>query len=389
MNINRALNIAASLVTLLAFFTTGNAAMLFATVAVLAFLLLGGPVVRAVEARTDFAFELRPSCEVGQDLSLAITVARPAVFRGSIELVFECRNVFTGTVSRVPVTLSPASGAVERFELPLDTAHVGRISVELVSARVVDVFGFSIAPAHDAALSASYIVYPAISDIEAVARRAYRAATSGLVFDRYRPGQDLSEVFELRDYRDGDSMRRVHWKLSARFEELMVRVPSHPADFDLALGFALHGREAELDGRAAVINAAAAMLGTVSRALLKRSIGHCVVYRNGSALAVDQVESELGFENMLDGVLATTLPADVEREARAFASMQRVHGITKLVLVTDTIQEPLFEELDALCELTVIYVGGEGGLSVDDSGGYVLVRLSAEAAASRVKSLEL
>lgn len=389
MTTNRALNIAASLVAVLAYVVTGNPTMLFAALAVLCFLLLGGPIVRALEARTDIAFELKPSCEVGQELALDITVTRPLVFRGSIELVFECRNVFLDTVSRVPVTLSPAPGARERFSLPLDTSRVGRVVVELVSARTVDVFGFSSASLRTAELSASYTVYPLVTDIETVTRRAYRASSSGLVFDHHKKGQDLSEVFELRDYRDGDSMRQVHWKLSARFGDLMVREPSHPADFDLAVGLSLHRGDIDRVGRLDVINAAAAMFATVSRAFLRRSVGHCVIFRNGSVLEVDPVESELGFNDMLDASLATTLPAEVEREAHTFASAQRRHGITKLVLVTDTIWEPLFEELDALCELTVIYLGGEGALTVDDSGGYVLVRLSAEAMVSNVKSLEL
>lgn len=389
MNTNRVLNIVASLAALLAFFLTGNPVMLFATFAVLFFLLLGGPLVRALERRSGIAFDLRPSCEVGGDLSLSISLRRPPVFRSSVELVFECRNVFLDTAVRLPVTLSPAPGAIERFELPLDTSRVGRVSVELVSAQVFDVFGFSSALLDSAEFSASYTVYPVISDIETVARRAWRSAQDGLVFDRYKKGQDLSEVFELRGYRDGDPLRRIHWKLSARFDGLMVREPSHPADFDLGLGLMAHGRDAELEERGAVINAVAGMLGTVSRALLKRSLGHCVVYRNGSVLEVDPVDSELGFERAVDAVLGTTLPVDAQREARAFAEVQRLHGISKLVLVTDSVQEPLFAELAALCELTVIFLGAEGDLSVDDSDGYTLIRLSAEALSSRVKSLEV
>lgn len=389
VNTNRALNIAASLAALLAFLLTGNPVMLFATFAVLFFLLLGAPLVRTLEQRSGIAFDLKPSCEVGGDLSLSISLRRPPVFRSSVELVFECRNVFLDTTVRVPVTLSPAPGVLERFELPLDTSRVGRVSVELVSAQFLDVFGFSSVALGDAEFSASYTVYPAISDIETVARRAWRSAQDGLVFDRYKKGQDLSEVFELRDYHDGDPLRRIHWKLSARFDELMVREPSHPADFDLALGLMIHGRDAELERRGAVVNAAAGMLGTVSRSLLRRSLGHCIVYRNGSALEVDPVESELGFEHALDAVLGTTLPLDVQREARDFTEVQRSHGISKLVLVTDTVQEPLFEGVAALCELTVIFLGTEGGPTVDDSDGYTLIRLSTEALASRVKSLEV
>lgn len=389
MSIDRGFNIIAALVALFAYVVTGNPVMLLAAVAVLGFVVLGSPIVRALERRTDISFDLKPSCEVGRELPLEITVARPMIFRGSIELVLECRNVLLGSVEQVPVTLSPATGDVERFELALDTSRVGRVTVELLSARVVDVFGFSSVPAYGARLSVSYVVYPAILDIEAVTHRGYRAATSGLVFDHHKKGQDLSEVFELREYRDGDPMRRVHWKLSARFGEPMVREPSHPADFDLAIGLSIAGRDTGADGNGVVANTAASVFASVSRALLKRSVGHCAVYRNGSVLEVDPVESALGFDDMLDGMLGTTLPAGVEREVHPFASVQRRYGITKLVLVTDTVQEDLFGELNVLCDLTVIFVGGEEGFSVDDSDGYTLIRLSGEAAVSRVKSLEL
>ena len=389
MRRNKIVNIAASLTALLGFIVTGDSALLFAALAVLSFLLLCGPLVRALGARTELAFSLKPSCRVGQELSLDITVTRPPLLRGSIELVFECRNVFLDRTVRVPVTLSPAEGRPEHFELPLDTTRVGRVSVELVAARTLDVFGFSDCPLRAAELAASYTVYPDVVEIEAVANRANRAATSGFVFDPHRKGQDLSEVFELREYRDGDSMRQVHWKLSARFEDLMVREPSHPADFDLAVGFAAHGRGTEREDRAQVVNASVSMLATVCRALLRRSLGHSVVYRHGDVLEMEAVDSQLGLEDMLDSVLATALPVDATSDAKTFAALQRRHGITKTVLVTDAVQESFFGELAALCELTVIYLGTEGGLSVDESEGYTLVRLSVEAASSRVKSLEL
>ena len=35
--------------------------------------------------------------------------------------------------------------------------------------------------------------------------------------------EDLSSIHEIRDWRDGDAMRRVHWKLTARMGTLMVK----------------------------------------------------------------------------------------------------------------------------------------------------------------------
>lgn len=41
-----------------------------------------------------------------------------------------------------------------------------------------------------------------------------------------RPGQRLGEEYELRSYRPGDPIRSVHWKLSSKRDELIVRESS-------------------------------------------------------------------------------------------------------------------------------------------------------------------
>lgn len=41
-----------------------------------------------------------------------------------------------------------------------------------------------------------------------------------------RTGQQLGEEYELRDYRPGDPIRSVHWKLSSKREDLIVRESS-------------------------------------------------------------------------------------------------------------------------------------------------------------------
>ncbi len=44
-----------------------------------------------------------------------------------------------------------------------------------------------------------------------------------------RPSSGVSESYELRDYRPGDSMRDIHWKLTAKTDRLIVREPQEPA----------------------------------------------------------------------------------------------------------------------------------------------------------------
>lgn len=47
-------------------------------------------------------------------------------------------------------------------------------------------------------------------------------------YDEDRPGKDSSEVFGVREFHDGDKLQRIHWKLSARMDELMVKEDSLP-----------------------------------------------------------------------------------------------------------------------------------------------------------------
>ena len=47
-------------------------------------------------------------------------------------------------------------------------------------------------------------------------------------YDEFRPGYDPSETFDVRKFREGDKLQSVHWKLSAKSDELMVRENSLP-----------------------------------------------------------------------------------------------------------------------------------------------------------------
>lgn len=47
-------------------------------------------------------------------------------------------------------------------------------------------------------------------------------------YDDFHPGQDQSEIFDVREFRAGDRMQSIEWKLSAKQEELYVREGSFP-----------------------------------------------------------------------------------------------------------------------------------------------------------------
>ena len=54
---------------------------------------------------------------------------------------------------------------------------------------------------------------------------AYGEAES---YDDFQPGTDVSQIFDVREYRPGDRLQRIHWKLSAKSDGLLVREDSQP-----------------------------------------------------------------------------------------------------------------------------------------------------------------
>jgi hypothetical protein len=58
-------------------------------------------------------------------------------------------------------------------------------------------------------------------------------------------GNDPSEIIEIRDYRDGDQHARIHWKLSAKYNQLMVKDFGDPISYDVLMMFDLNGTSNE------------------------------------------------------------------------------------------------------------------------------------------------
>ena len=43
-----------------------------------------------------------------------------------------------------------------------------------------------------------------------------------------RSGDDNTEIYEIREYRNGDRMQKVHWKVSAKQDDLYIKEYSYP-----------------------------------------------------------------------------------------------------------------------------------------------------------------
>lgn len=113
------------------------------------------------------------------------------------------------------------------------------------------------------------------------------------------------EDYDLRDYRPGDPLRSVHWKLSSKRDELVVRETLEPRQTTLVLTYDHFGAPAALDQTFA-------RLCTLSWALLERGRPHHIQWASPTGGGVEGrlVDSERALLACLE--LAFSRPAPAE-----------------------------------------------------------------------------
>lgn len=110
----------------------------------------------------------------------------------------------------------------------------GYVTVEAKTIRIYDVLGIFSRKYKKKKIPLEVVVLPAVRemfiDLETV---PYIEADESDIFSKDRAGNDVSELFGIRPFMDGDSLNKVHWNLSARTGETMVREFSMPVESNL------------------------------------------------------------------------------------------------------------------------------------------------------------
>ena len=106
--------------------------------------------------------------------------------------------------------------------------YAGTYTVELVKVRIYDKTGLFYLQKR-IRKSASVQVLPKVIDVGVrICEQTRNFYGDSDVYDDFRPGHDKNEIFDVREFRDGDKIQSIHWKLSAKADDLVVREDSLP-----------------------------------------------------------------------------------------------------------------------------------------------------------------
>ena len=116
----------------------------------------------------------------------------------------------------------------ETVWLTFDTIYCGTVEISVDYVKVYDFLGIFYRKVRWRR-KAQVKVMPVfeLMPLE-ITRRTREFQADAQEFSQERRGDDPSEIYQVREYQEKDSLKDIHWKLSAREEKLMIKERSFP-----------------------------------------------------------------------------------------------------------------------------------------------------------------
>lgn len=265
-----------------------------------------------------------PAAQKGETAEVAVRIRNRAflpLICGSVRL--EIEETFGGrkkTEFDIKIQAGMRSDASWIFRM--DCARCGNFKVRVQRLMVGDLLGLLRFRARGEREGETVTVLPRIEPMELEPVQELGndlGAEETGEYCPFRGGDDPSEVYQIRGYRQGDSLRQIHWKMTARTGELMVKEFSEPVRCAVAVFLDLTVQKGKQ--KRSLDDEYLEKALSVCAGLLELSCPHDVIWydRREAALQKIRVDSEEKLYVLIDGLFraeACDQPIDLEEQCR-------------------------------------------------------------------------
>lgn len=354
----------AALAVLLYFY--GSPIVLLAILLLLALAAVMGLALR--KTRISLCCTSRSSGLAEREESLQFTALKTGALLSAACVYMQIciRNSMTGEEGHRTLAL-PLWGKGEGFALKLVPESCGELVITCEKAWVQDhlkLFARTLLPFDPVRIT----IYPASVGLEVILDRqdAGKYREDGPMLNR--PGTDKSETFDVREYRPGDDVRAIHWKLSVKEDKPIVRIPGSPGFFDMVVladfGKAQQGQPIAPEKR----NAAYAYGSAALQQMVRKGVRCCLALPEGDSITLLPMENRQDYRQAMARWMATPLPANTGDAMRLFRLEHLENRFARLLLLSVdglTDEQELHGCSMAITVLSAVESGSEQTREVD------------------------
>lgn len=161
---------------------------------------------------------------------------------------------------------------------------VGRYEIRATGVRIYDALHLFSVKRRVKDTAAVYVLPQCYPIPVEVSRRTRDFVTDSDVYYTDARGKNPDEVYQIRQYQSGDRLNSIHWKLTARQDELMVRETARSLPSPIVVCVNLNGRDCRKYAQA--MSALLETVVSVSYSLIEVRVPHFVAWFDTEEMSV-------------------------------------------------------------------------------------------------------
>lgn len=237
--------------------------------------------------KADFAVQNKTTPK-NSSFPVQLCVSNKSIFPiGKAEAHIEYYNIFNNQINEFELLFPVQARNTQRITFQLSSKYCGILKIRSAYIDIYDplrIFRFRTGKN----IQTEIAVMPEIHDVNGAISYTDRESEESSVFSENTAGDDPSEIFDLRDYIIGDKLNRIHWKLSSKKDELIVKEYSMPVDVPCMLFLNLKCYE-DSEYTLPVFDTLVETLISVSQFMIENERIHTIVYYNAESRDFSEV----------------------------------------------------------------------------------------------------
>ena len=266
---------------------------------------------------------------------------------GKAEAHIEYSNMCSSEVSTFRLFMPVQARNSQNVSFQLLSRYCGTLNIRCAYVTIYDplkMFRFKVGKN----ICSSVSVFPEICEINGIVSYTDRVNDESASFSEHKSGDDPSEVFDLRNYNPGDKLNRIHWKLSSKKDEFIVKDYSLPVDTMCTVFLDLHCTR-KGDELLPVIDTLTDTFVSVSNFLMENERKHSVVYFNrNSGQFIEKYVSDLNSLAELTKEIISSMCGDAEfQPPEIYFDDRGLSALSSFTFITSEPDGSAFEYIDA------------------------------------------
>lgn len=263
---------------------------------------------------------------------------------GKAEAFIEYCNFFDNEVNTFNLLLPIQALNTQNISFQLNSSFCGIVSIKCAYINIYDplkIFRFRVGNN----VHKEITIMPEGHEIGGQICSVDRENDESEIFSEYKAGDDPSEIFDLRDYHAGDKPNRIHWKLSSKKGEFIVKDYSLPVDTPCTLFINM---QVDSKYRLPVYDTLIETLVSVSQFMLENERIHSVVYYNsGAGNFIERVimNTDSLMELIQELILSSGSMAECQPPKNYFAEKDNL-ALSSFVFITSDTEQQILEYID-------------------------------------------